>query len=141
MMKKRLRFQLPHVPLKVLRGEKDQEDVWDRYHERFQAPGTTTDDAEDDRDIDDDSGRSSLSYEGIATDNGEVSDEGMARYLGGYTDSVDTMNDPCNASEYDTIGSINLEAADVQVAAEVHHLPDSDITSNDDTAPLLINMH
>ena len=41
-MKKRLRFQMPHVPLKVLRGEDDKEDVRDRYHERFQAPDTTT---------------------------------------------------------------------------------------------------
>ena len=139
-MKKRLRFQLPHTPLKVLRGEQDQEDIQDQYYERFQAPGTTTEDADDDRDTDNDSITSSLPHEDMATDidaasdTGEVSEEGLARYLGG---SLDTENDPTNAAEY-----INLETTDIQVVAQVHQLPDSDITSNDsvsndDTTPLL----
>ena len=145
MMKKRLRFQLPNTPLKVLRGEPIQEDIQDKYHEVFQAPGTSTEEAEADRDENED----------ITTNMGEANEEGMARYLGRHTDSVDIVNDPPNApqyppnapeyppntSEYDTTGSINLEAADVQVAAQVHHLPDSDITSNDDTKPLLGNMY
>ena len=159
-MKKRLRFLLPRTPLKDLRGEQDEEDLQDKYYNRFQAPGTTTEDAEDDRDIDDESRRSSLSHEGIPTDIGEASEEGGARYLGS---SLDTENNPPNApenppnvpeyppngpenppiapnvQEYDTTGSINLEAEDVQVVAHVHHLPDSDEVSYDDTAPLLNN--
>ena len=47
-MKKRLKFQMPHVPLKVLRGEEDQEDPQDKLFERFQAPTTTTEDDDDD---------------------------------------------------------------------------------------------
>ena len=76
-MKKQLRYQLPRTPLKVLRGEKDEEDIRDKYHERFQAPGTSTEDAEDYRDIDDESRRSSLSRDEVMTDIGEVSEEGM----------------------------------------------------------------
>ena len=208
-------FQIPHVPLKVLRGEQDQVDIQDQYYERFQAPGTTTEDAEDDKDIDDDSRRSSLSHEGITTDIGQVSEESMARCLGS---SLNTENNPPNAPEhppntpeyppnapeyppnaptsppnapesppnapeyppnapeyppnapeyppnapeyppnapeyppnapeyppdapeYDTTGSINLEAEDVQAAVQVHHQPNSDVTSNDDREPLLTNMH
>ena len=151
-MKKRLRFELPRTPLKVLRGEPIQEDIQDLYHERFQAPGTSTEEAEADRDENEDA----------TTHMDEADEEDMARYLGGHTDSVDTVNDPpntpdyppnatkyapntpedtTNAQEHDTNGSINLEAADVQVAAQVHQLPDSDVTSNDDTTPLLGNMH
>ena len=158
MIKKRLRFELPHTPLKVLRGEQDQVDIQDQYYERFQAPGTTTEDAEDDKDTDDDSRRSSLSHEGITTDIGEISDEGMARYLGRAAGSIDIVNDPCNvpqyppntpeyppnaleyptnAPEYDTTGSVDLGAADVHVATQVHPLPDSDKMSYDDIAPLL----
>ena len=148
-MKKRLLFQLPHVPLKVLRGEQDGEDVRDKYHERFQAPGTTTEDAEDDSDTDDES---KTSNDDMATI-GEAGEEGMARYLGGRASSVDSViqldNEIQNHQnkntqgnpEYDTTGSINTEAADMQAVAQVHHLPDSDVTSNDDTARLLTNMH
>ena len=148
MMKKRLRFELPHTPLKVLRGEQDQVDIQDQYYERFQAPATTTEDTEDGKDIDDDSRRSSLSRDDVTTDLGEVSEESVTRYLGGVAGSVDTVNDPPNAPEYPpnapeyhTTGSINLEATDVQVTTQVHYLSDSDETSNDDTAPLLDNMH
>ena len=149
-MKKRLRFELPYTPLKVLRAEPIEEDIQDRYHERFQAPGTSTEEAEADRDENDDSRRSSLSHEGVTSDIGGVSEEGMERYLGG---SVDTVNDPPNAPEYppnvpeyNTTGSVNVEAADAHVAAQVHRLPDSDATqndslSNDDAAPLLANIH
>ena len=172
-MKKRLRFELPKTPLKVSRGEQEQEDIRDQYHQRFQAPGTTTEDAEDGKDIDDESRRSSLSHDDVTTDIGEVSEEGGARYLGRATGSIESANnDPHeiqnypnnrdnapehplnapehppntpeylpNAPEYDTTGSINLEEEDVQIAAQVHHLPDSDEMSNDDSAPLLANMH
>ena len=82
-MKKRLRFKLPNPPLKVLRGEPEEDDLQDRLFARFQDPGSSS----DDDDYDDDTG-------------------------------------------------------DIQVVAQVHHVPDSDATSadslsNDDAAPLL----
>ena len=85
-MKKELRFKLPRTPLKVLRGEQDQKDIRDIYHEVYQSPGTTTEDPDDHRDIDDES-RSSVSRDDVISDIGEVSDEGRARYLGGHASS------------------------------------------------------
>ena len=138
-MKKRLRFELPYTPLKVLRGEPDEIDIQDRYHERFQAPGTSTEEAENDRDENED----------VTTDMGEADEDVMARYLGGAAGSLDTVIDSPNSPkyapnvpEYDTTRRVNPEAADVQVATQVHHLPDSDVKStdtlsNDDVAPLL----
>ena len=43
---------------------------------------------------------------------------------------------PPNAPEYDTTGSVNHEAADVQVVTQA---PDSDEAPDDDAAPLLGN--
>ena len=158
-MKKRLRFLMPHVPLKVLRGQQDEEDVQDQYYERFQAPPGTTSEEEVERAADD-SGTSLSSHEGITTDVGDVSDEGMERYLGRHTGPMHSVNQVGddfgenlnfqneNAPEYDTTGSINQEAADVQVVAQMHHPPNTDVTSdnskdqsNDDKAPLLSNVH
>ena len=120
-MKKRLRFQMPHVPLKVLRGRQDEEDIQDQLFERFQAPPGTSTEEEAERAAADgaayDSRTSHSSHEDITTD---ASNEGMERY--------------------DTTGSINQEAADVNVVAQVHRLPSTDVTSNDDTAPLLSNI-
>ena len=157
-MKKRLRFQMPHVPLKVLRGQQDEEDIQDQYYERFQAPGTSTEE-EAERAADNDS-TSHSSHEDITSDVGEVSEEGMERYLGRHTgvmhgvnqvedDSDEIQNDQNeNTSQYDMTGSVNLEAADVHVVAQVHRLPSTDVTSNDsvglsndDRAPLLPNEH
>ena len=154
-MKKRLRFQMPHVPLKVLRGEDDQEDVWDKYHERFQAPGTTTEDAEDDKDTDDDSRTSSFLHEYITTDIGEVSEKDMERYLAGHSDSIDSViqldNETQNyqnknSQQNNTTTSVNEETVDVEAVAQVHLLssrdePEQDSLSNDDTSPLLTNIH
>ena len=136
-IKKQLRFQLPHTPLKVLRGEKDEEDVRDKYHERFQAPGTSTEDEENYRDIDDESRRSSLSRDGVMTDIGEVSDEGMERYLGRDTSSIEGVDDNShknhgdlknvdNIAEHDTTGSVNLESAD-----DDNHNHNDDDNNND----------
>ena len=122
-IKKHLRFQLPHTPLKVQRGEKDEEDIRDKYRERFQAPGTSTEDAEDYRDIDDEFRRSSLSHDYVRTDIGEVSDEGVERYLGRDTSSIesigndshknqDNANNVHNALKHDPNGSVYLESAD-----------------------------
>ena len=161
MMKKRLRFQMPHVPLKVLRGQQDEEDVQDEYYERFQAPpGTSTEEEEAERAAAYDSTTSHWSHEDITTDVGEVSEEGMDRYLGRHTGPMHGANQVDddfgeiqnyqneNAPQYDTTGSVNLEAADVQVVAQMHHLPSTDVTSNDsvdlsndDRAPLLPNEH
>ena len=140
---------MPHVPLKVLRGEQEQEDVRDQHYERFKAPGTTTEDAEDDKDTDDDP---RTSNDDMATI-GEADEGGRERYLGGATGSIDSViqfdNEIQNHQnqntqenpDYDTTGSVNHESDEVRAAAQVHHLPDSDVTSNDDAAPLLTNMH
>ena len=150
MMKKRLRFQMPHVPLKVLRGQQDEEDIKDQLYERFKAPpGTTTEEEEERAAAADDSRTSHSSHEDITTDVGEVSEDGMARYLGRHTGAIDSANERVqndqnnarNIPEYDTTGSINLEAADVNVVAQMHRLPSTDVTSNDYTAPLLSNIH
>ena len=145
---------MPHVPLKVLRGEQDQEDVQDQHYERFQAPGTTTEDVEDDKETDDDS----ITSNDDMTTIGEVGEEGRERYLDGDTDSVDTVirfdneiqnHQDKNSQEnpdYSTGKSLNLGTVDVEAVAQVHHLQDSDepgndSSSNDDTAPLLTNMN
>ena len=139
---------MPHVPLKVLRGQQDEDDFQDHHYERFQAPGTTTE-GEEERATDDDS-RSSLSQEGATTDEGEVSDEGMERYLGRHTGAMYSANQVDddfskiqnylneNAPQYDTTGNINQEAADV---IQMHHLPDTDATSDEHRAPLLDEEH
>ena len=135
---------MPHVPLKVLRGQKDEEDIQDQFYERFQAPPGTSTEEEAERAAaaaDDDSRTSLSSHEDITTDVGDVSDEGMERYLGRHTGSIDSANERVqNIPEYNTTGSVNLEAADVNVVAQVHRLPSTDVTSNDDTAPLLSNI-
>ena len=159
MMKKRLRFQMPHVPLKVLRGQQDEEDIQDQLYERFQAPPGTTTEEEEERAADDDSTTSHSSHEDITTDVGEVSEEGMERCLARHTGAMhganqveddfdENQNDQNeNAPDYETTGGVNLEAADVQVVAQVHRLPSTDVTSNDsvdlsndDRAPLLPNI-
>ena len=150
-MKKRLRFQLPHVPLKVLRGKEEEKDIQDKYFDTFKAPGTTTEDAEDDTDTDDDSRTSSLSLD-------DIGEEDSTRYLSGSTGSIDTViqldNEIQNHQdkntqgnpEYDTTGNVNHETAEVKAVAQVHQLSNPNETenepsSNDDTSPLLTNMH
>ena len=151
---------MPHVPLKVLRGQQDEEDVQDQYYERFSAPPGTATEEEADETADDGSTTSHSSHEGVKTDVGDIGDEGMERYLGRHTGpmhSVNQVDDDYgeiqndhneNVPQYDTTGSVNLEAADVQVVAQMHHLPDTDVTSNhsvdlsnDDKAPLLPSEH
>ena len=153
MLIKRLRFLMPHVPLKVLRGEKNEDDFQDHHYERFQAPGTATE--EEEEKVTDYDSRSSVSEEDATTDMGELSDEGMGRYLGRHTGpmyGVNQVDDDFskiqnylneNAPQYDTTGSINQEAADV---IQMHHLPNRDVTSNDSLsnehrAPLLNDEH
>ena len=106
---------MPHVPLKVRRGQQDEEDIQDQYYDRFQAPGISTEEEAERAAADNDSRTSHSSHEDITTD-------------------------------VDTTGSINQGAAGVQVVAQVHRLPSTDVTSNDsvelsndDRAPLLPN--
>ena len=155
MMKKRLRFQMPHVPLKILRGQQDEEVIRDQQYEIFQAPGTTTEEEEEEeeRAADDDSRTSHSSHEDITTDDGEDGEDGMVRYPGRHTGAMHGANKVDNdfgqnenVPQYDTTGSINQEAADLQVVAQMHHVPNTDVTSgdslsNDDRAPLLPNEH
>ena len=94
-MKQRLRFRLPHTPLRVLRGEEEVEDIQDRYFERF-VPPTSSDDTTDYR---------SDATEHVTTDIDDVSDEGMARYLGG---SIDDFNrDSRSASNRSSIRGVS----------------------------------
>ena len=147
MMKQRLRFQMPHVPLKVLRGQQDEED------QNYTVPPGTSTEEEAERAAADDS-TSHSSHEDITTDVGEVSEEGMERYPGRHTGAMHGANQVDDhfgeiqiyqnesTSEYDTTGSVNHQASQVQVAAQVHHMPnrdesEDDSLSNDDRAPLL----
>ena len=136
-MKKRLRFLMPHVPLKVLRGQQDEEDIQDQYYDRFQAPPGTSTEEEAERAADDDSTTSHSSHEDITTDVDEVSEDGIERYLGRHTgamhnvNQVEIPNDQNeNTPQYDTTGSVNLEAADVQAVAQMHPMPSIDVASN-----------
>ena len=158
---------MPHVPLKVLRDQQDEED------QNYTVPPGTSTEEEAERAAANNSGTSHSSDEDITTDVGEVSEEGMARYLGRHPGAMHGANqvddDFCeiqndqneNAPQYDTIESVNLEAADVQVVAQMYHLPSTsrfdsfdlpstDVTSNDsedlglsndDRAPLLPKEH
>ena len=142
---------MPHVPLKVLRGQQDEEDIQDQYYERFQAPPGTSTEEEAERAVADDSRTSYSSDEDITTDMGEVSEEGTGRsgsgldrsvgsvhsirqsdnasieeatgrYLGRHTSSID------NVSQSDTASD---EAIELQGFAQVHHPPntESDVAS------------
>ena len=144
---------MPHVPLKVLRGQQDEEDIQDQLYERFQAPPGTSTEEEAERAADNDS-TSHSSHEDTATDVGEVSEEGMERYLGRHTSAMHGANQIDDhfgeiqsyqnesTPEYDTTGSVNHQASQVQIAAQMHHMPnrdesEDDSLSNDDIAPLL----
>ena len=136
-MKKRLRFLMPHVPLKVLRGEQDKEDIQDQYYERFQAPpGTSTEEeANALRD-------SSSSHWDSTTDTGNVSES---------VDSIHSISESDNASDegsedvhsdhidlnntgYQTTGSVSHEAIELQAFADIHQPPhtESHTTINTD---------
>ena len=73
-------------------------------------------------------------YQGDNT--GEVSEEGMDRYLGGDTDSVHSMSQSDNVSQeearnidntgYQTTGSVSHEAIELQAIVQVHQPPNTD---------------
>ena len=88
-MKKKLRFQLPHTPLKILRGDQDVEDVQDKYFAAF-VPSTTTDES---------TNYKSDVTDHVTTDIGDVSDEGMERILGcSNTGSTENPNSDSKSS-------------------------------------------
>ena len=141
-MKKRLRFQLPYVPLKVLRGEQDEEDIQDKYHARFVPPTTTTENEEANGSTDGYSNRSSLQVDDI----GNVSDEGMERYLGrdsSINSSVSQISVPLDEMrkniQRNSAGdqSMSHEAIEMQVFEQVQLPPDTDSDDDgDDGGPL-----
>ena len=156
-MKKRLRFLMPHVPLKVLRGQQDEEDIQDQYYERFQAPpGTSTEEEAERAAADNDSRTSYSSHEDITTDVGEVSEEGTGRSgsgLGRSVGSIHSIRQSDNASDegsedvysdhidlnntgYKTTGSVSHEAIELQAFADVHQRPntESDVPIDTDNA-------
>ena len=139
-MKKRLRFQMPHVPLKVLRGEQDKEDIQDQYYERFQAPpGTSTEEEEANAWR----GSSSSHWEST-TDIGNVSESlGSIHSISESNNASDEGSEDVpsdhvdlglNNTGYQTMGSVSHEAIELQAFADVHQLPyiDSDATINTD---------
>ena len=137
MMKKRLRFQMPHVPLKVLRGQQDEEDVQDQYYERFQAPpGTSTEEEANAL------RRSSSSHWDSTTDIGNVSESVGSIHSISESDNAsderaeDVPSDhiDLNNTIYQTMGSVSHEAIELQAFADVHQRPntESDTTINTD---------
>ena len=137
MMKKRLRFQMPHVPLKVLRGQQDEEDIQDQYYERFQAPpGTSTEEEANAL------RRSSSSHWDSTTDIGNVSESVGSIHSIRQSDnasdegSEDVRSDhiDLNNTGYQTTGSVSHEAIELQAFADIHRPPntDSDTTINTD---------
>ena len=88
-MKKKLRFQLPHTPLKILRGDQDVEDVQDKYFAAFVPPTTTDESTNYKSDVTDH----------VTIDSGDVSDEGMERILGcSNTGSTENPNSDSKSS-------------------------------------------
>ena len=143
-MKKRLRFELPRTPLKVLRGDQDEEDLQDKYYKRFVQPSTTTTATEDGN---------------ITTDIGEVSEDSVGRYMGRHTSSIGSISQANGILEEvgggvhpnykintgnQTVSSNSHEAIEMQVLKQVQ-LPhqsgdiDDDGPLTDDTTSYVSN--
>ena len=127
-MKKRLRFQMPHVPLKVLRGEQDKEDIQDQYYERFQAPpGTSTEEEANAL------RRSSSSHWDSTTDIGNASESVGSIHSISESDNAsderaeDVPSDHIDLSNtgYQTTGSVSHEAIELQGFSQVHQPPNT----------------
>ena len=82
-------IQFPCTPLKVLSGEKDEEDIMDKYYERFKALTSTSENDDSNNRIDGYSTGSNVPRD----DTGEVSEEGMTRYLGSSLESMNPIDD------------------------------------------------
>ena len=114
---------MPHEPLKVLRGEPD-ECIQDVYHERFQAPGTATEEEEADEDFSPGS-----SFTDNDDDGDDDDDEG---HLNGNIDPIDR----------ERLGN-SIVCADVEIHAARKNdaiCSEDDALLSDDTAALLPNM-
>ena len=130
-MKQKLRFLLPHEPLKVLRGEPDEEDEQDRLFARFQAPpGTTTEEENENIDSDHDD-------DDVTSDTGDVSDDVVDDVMERHVGNRQRLQD----------GVLQDFNEQVAAVAQVHHLPTNDDVMNsddalpsDDTAALLPTM-
>ena len=129
---------MPHVPLKVLRGQQHEEDIQDQYYERVQAPpGTSTEEEEANA-----LRGSSSSHWDSTTDIGNVSESVGSIHSISESDnasdegSEDVPSDhiDLNNTGYQTTGSVSHEAVELQAFADVHQLPyiDSDTTINTD---------
>ena len=130
---------MPHVPLKVLRGEQDKEDIQDQYYERFQAPpGTSTEEEANAL------RRSSSSHWDSTTDIGNVSESvGSILSISESNNASDEGSEDVpsdhidlNNTGYQTTGSVSHEAIELQAFADIHRPPntESDTTNNTDNA-------
>ena len=118
-MKQKLRFLLPHEPLKVLRGEPDEEDEQDELFRRFQPPpGTTTEEEQDDDNTDSDNDE-----DGFPTD---VTDNHMERHAVNDNTSINGLRFANNIQQ-NANGSVNVEC-------QIHQAPNFVLTHNDDDA-------
>ena len=107
---------MPHVPLKILRGQQDEEDIQDQLFERFQPPPGTSTEEEQERAAADDS-TSHSSHEDITTD----------------VDTTGSINQ--GAAGVQVVAQVHrLPSTDATSN-------DSVDLSNDDRAPLLPNEH
>ena len=131
LMKKKLRFLLPHEPLKVLRGEPD-ECIQDVYHERFQAPGTATEEEE----ADDFSPGSSF------TDNDDDGDDDDDEgHLNGNIDPIYQNLDNFQNDREHNGNSTAYDDVEVHAAGKNDVIcSEDDALLSDDTAALLPNM-
>ena len=112
---------LPHEPLKVLRGEPDEEDEQDELFRRFQPPpGTTTEEEQEDDNSDNDDDEDSFT-----TDADNTSDDGMGRDFDEHN-----ANETTNAKPRVHFATNN----------DVIHCEDDALLTND-TAALLPNMY
>ena len=131
-MKKRFRFQMPHVPLKVLRGQQHEEDIQDQYYERFQAPGTTTEEEANAL------RRSSFSHGDSTTDIGNVSESiGSIHSISESDNASDERSEDVPSDHIDlsyTTGSVSHEDIELQAFADIPQQPntESDTTINTD---------
>ena len=134
-MKKRLRFLMPHTPLKVLRGNQDEYDVRDKYYERFKPPPTTTDEDNDDSASDDYSDGNGEDQDGVRAqllnNDADVDHDGddiITRTTNRNTNSVESLIQP----NYNTTGSVSQEAIEMQAVAQIHFVPNVPLIHNDE---------
>ena len=113
---------MPHVPLKVLRGQQDEEDIQDQYYERFQAPGTSTEEEANAL------RRNSFSHGDSTTDIGNVSESvGSIHSISESDNASDEGPEDVQSNHIDLNNSGNQatdngshEAIELQALAQAH---------------------